>query len=95
MAVNRSGREADRSLLAVQTLKMTTHLYLPTIRIPVSLLNYLPEQLSVHRLESSSVLPQMSTFIIRKFIFFMLLLDFENFCLTSRGEMIAKDNFST
>jgi len=39
MTVNRSEREADRSFLAVQKLKKTTHLYLPTRRIPVSLPN--------------------------------------------------------
>jgi len=39
MVVYRSGCEADRSLLAVHTLKTTTHLYLSTLRIPVSLPN--------------------------------------------------------
>jgi hypothetical protein len=39
MVVNRSGREADRSLPAVETLKRTTHLQPPTLRIPVSLPN--------------------------------------------------------
>ena len=39
MVVYRSGPEADRSLLAMHTLKRTTDLNLPTLRIPVSLPN--------------------------------------------------------
>jgi hypothetical protein len=39
MAVNRSGPEASRSILAVQTLKRTTELRLHTLHIPVILPN--------------------------------------------------------
>ena len=94
MAAKRSGSEADRSLAAVQTLKRTTDLYLLTLRILVSLPNKIPEQHSVHCLVSSTVLQRMSTFTIRNFIFFMLLLIWKILCLTAMGELIAKDNFS-